>query len=119
MEQNQKPVKMDVDVKERMEDFLDSDLAKQHGFKSKADFVNEAVNILLKKYESKRFKHFNFEDNVIRLIDNQLPEYRDLVEIRLKGKVLLCGDCHAKKCIHIDAVRTDVKISKILTDKGI
>jgi len=119
MEQNQKPVKMDIDVKERMEDFLESDLAKQNGFKSKADFVNEAVDILLKKYESQRFKHFNFEDNVIRLIDNQLPKYRDLVEIRLKGKTLLCGDCQSKDCIHIDAVRTDTKISKILTQKGI
>ena len=51
MEQNQKPVKMDIDVKERMEDFLDSDLAKQHGFKSKAELVNFAVGSLLDDYE--------------------------------------------------------------------
>ena len=54
MEEIQKTVKIDYDVKEKMEEFLESDFAKDQGFKSKADFVNESVKKLLEKYESQR-----------------------------------------------------------------
>ena len=118
MTDNQMPVKMDVDVKEKMEKFLETKTAKDFGFKSKADFVNEAVKLLLEKHESK-IKHFNFHDNIIRLTDGNMPQYQDLVEIRLRGKTLHCTQCDVKDCRHIDASWNDEFIRDKLVKKGL
>ena len=118
-ERNQTTIRIDKGLKERIEKFLETEHAKELGYNHQANIINDAVRDLLKELEKPRFEHLNFHDNIIRLIDNDAPNGTPFIEIRVNSKSLTCGDCQAKDCIHIDAVRQDPKISKTLHEKGI
>lgn len=116
---NQTTIRIDKGLKERIEKFLETPQAKELGYNHQANIVNDAIREILKELEKPRFEHFNFQDNIIRLIDNNVPNGTPFIEIRANSKSLTCGDCQAKSCDHIDAIWQDPKISKILKEKGI
>ncbi len=89
------------------------------GYNSKSDFISDAVRDLLDKHEKNRFEHTNFDDDVIRLIDNHKPRGTPFVEIVLNGKELHCKTCQSKACEHIEHAWTEPKIKRQLKEKGL
>ena len=87
-ESSQKNIKIDSDIKNELEKWLETDEAKELGFNSMARFATLAISKELKSLKQKRFEHFNFAENVIRLIDNEKPAGTPYIEIALKGELL-------------------------------
>ena len=110
---------MEQHIFDLMRDFLKTDEAKQAGFKSQSRFVSEAVRQLMDKHKKRRFEHFNFADNLIRLIDNEKPRGTPFIEIYLKRGVLYCTDCESHNCVHILASWNIDTIRKELKNKGL
>ena len=118
-ESSQKSVKMDNDLWEILDEWLQTNEAKKHGFHSKAPFITQAVRELLERYEKPRFDHLNFQDNILRLVDTELPKYQNIIEICLKKGKLVCNYCELESCEHIDASWKDKVIRKQLQEKGL
>lgn len=118
-ESSQKKVNIDVDVKEKIEEWLKTPEAKAKGFNSLARFITIAGSELLEKHKKERFEHFNFAENVIRLIDNEKPAGTPYVEIALKSEKLYCRVCESQNCIHIEESWNNNEISKQLKRKNV
>ena len=104
---------------DKIEKFLKSNEGKELGYNSKSDFIVQAARELLEKHDKPRFQHFNLQDNIIRLIDDELPSGKDIVEIRLNKNKLRCGHCSLMDCVHIEAVWNFSDIANKLTKKGV
>lgn len=89
-------------------------LRKDGKFISNSDFISQATRQLLQKYKKKRFEHFNFAENVIRLIDNEKPSGTPYIEIVLIKELLICRACESKNCIHIREIWNHAGIVKQL-----
>lgn len=88
------------------------------GYTKKAQFTSEAIRKLLQEYYP-RFEHVNFEQNCIRLIDNEKPKGSPFIEIRLNGGKLYCDTCEKNTCEHISAAWNDEEIKEKLLKKGL
>jgi len=117
--EKQNVVRIDSDLFNELEDFLETPEAKEAGFHSKAPFLNDAVRKALEKYKKKRFEHFNFADNIIRLIDNDQPKGTPYIEIALNNSDLVCRVCESMNCIHITEVWNHKDIAKQLRRKNL
>ena len=106
-------------MKEEVDNFIETDDAKKHGLTNSTQFMDIAIREALEKYKKKRFEHFNFTDNVIRLIDNHKPQGTPYIEVALKGKNLVCRSCESLNCIHIDEAWKNEGISKQMKTKGL
>ncbi len=84
-----------------------------------SDFVDKAVSDLLEKFELKCFEHFNFHDNIIRVLDNNIGTRGDIVELRKHNHSLSCDYCESLDCVHIKFVWSDLKLSPELKKAGI
>lgn len=102
-----------------MKDWIESGEAKKAGFDGQSRIVSEAVREFILKYTTPRFEHFNFAENVIRLIDNEKPAGTPYIEIALNGELLICRSCESKNCIHIVEVWNNDNISKQLKRKNL
>lgn len=100
------------ELSEKIEEIKD-----KHGFNSKSDFIAQAVRDLIERYEKPRFSHFNFQDNLIRLIDNHTP-LSPFIEIYGKNHNLMCETCNSQTCIHIRASWQNPSISRELKRTG-
>ena len=118
-ESSQKKVNIDTDVKEKIEEWLKTDEAKALGFNSMARFMTMAGSEFLQKHQKKRFEHFNFADNVIRLIDNEKPAGTPYIEIMLKNGSLVCRACESKNCVHIEESWKNREIARQLKRKNL
>lgn len=116
---SQKNVKIDANIKKEIEEWLETSEAKARGFNSVARFISIAGSELLTKHKKIRFEHFNFAENVIRLIDNEKPAGTPYIEIALKGELLFCRSCESKNCIHIMESWNNAQISKQLKRKNL
>ena len=118
-ESSQKAIKIDSKIRDELEEWLETDEAKSLGYNSMARFSTIAISEKLKKIKQKRIEHFNFHDNIIRLIDNDLPKGRTIVEIFLKKQQLVCTKCEMSNCIHVIACWKDSDIKKQLELKQV
>lgn len=118
-DEKQAVVRIDLELYEELEKWLETKDAKKEGFHSRAPFVNVAVRELLEKYKKKRFEHFNFAENVIRLIDNEKPAGTPYIEIALKNLLLICRSCESKNCIHIEEAWNNTEIRRQLKRKNL
>lgn len=98
---------------------LKTKIAKEQGVTNAADFVEKAVDDLLDKFELKRFQHFNFHDNTIRVLDNAIGPRGDIVELRKKDNTLNCGYCESASCVHVKFVWSDIDLVSILRKAGL
>jgi hypothetical protein len=106
-------------VVDKINKFLKTKEAKENGYTNSTAFVDEAVRDMLSKYELKRFEHFNFHDNIIRVLDNSLGTRGDIVELRRKNNHLLCGYCEEDKCVHVKFAWSDVDLASELKKAGL
>jgi len=111
--------KMNQESFDLMEDWIESGEAEKAGFTGKSRIVSEAVREFVLKYTIPRFEHFNFAENVIRLIDNEKPAGTPYIEIALKGELLFCRSCESKNCIHIEESWNNTEIRKQLKRKNL
>jgi hypothetical protein len=118
-ESSQKAIKIDSKLRDELEEWLETDEAKQLGFNSMARFSTIAISEKLKKIKQKRIEHFNFHDNIIRLIDNDKPKGSPYVEVFFKNNKIICGVCNSRDCIHIVECWNNESIKKILKEKDI
>lgn len=118
-ESSQKPIKIDSKIRDELVEWLETDEAKELGFNSMARFATLAISKELKSLKQKRFEHFNFAENVIRLIDNEKPAGTPYVEIALKNEKLYCRVCESQNCIHIEESWNNDEISKQLKRKNL
>jgi len=118
-ESSQKNIKIDSKIREELLEWLETSEAKEMGFNSMARFATLAISKELKSLKQKRFEHFNFAENVIRLIDNEKPAGTPYIEIALKSTILFCRSCESKNCIHIEEAWNNNEIRKQLKRKSI
>lgn len=118
-ESSQKPIKIDSKIRDELEDWLETDEAKAKGYNSMARFATLAISKELQKVKKKRFEHFNFADNLIRLIDNDKPTGTPFIEIVLKNSQLFCRVCESRNCIHIEESWKHSEIKKALKRKDV
>ena len=111
--------KMNQESFDLMEEWIESGNAEKAGFKGKSRIVSEAVREFVLKYTVPRFEHFNFAENVIRLIDNEKPAGTPYIEIALKSSLLFCRSCESKNCIHIEEAWNHTEIRKQLKRKNL
>lgn len=89
---------------------LKTEQAKINGLTNPTQFVDEAVRLLLAKYELRRFEHFNLHDNIIRVLDTQIGNTGDIIELYVKNNSLNCDYCKASDCVHIKFVWSDQEL---------
>ncbi len=118
-ESSQKNIKIDSDVRDKLEEWVDTDEAKSKGYNSMARVATLAISEFMDKHKKKRFEHFNFADNLIRLIDNDKPKGTPFIEVMIKGGELICRVCEARVCIHIKEAWNHPEIIKQLKRKNI
>lgn len=106
-------------VKDEIDNFIGSSLAEKNGLTNATQFLDVALREALQKYQKTRFEHFNFAENVIRLIDNDRPAGTPYVEIALKSEKLYCRVCESVNCIHIEESWSNPEISKQLKRKNV
>ena len=106
-------------MKDEIDIFISSSLAEKNGLTNATQFLDVALREALEKYQKTRFEHFNFAENVIRLIDNEKPAGTPYIEIALKSSILFCRSCESKNCIHIEEAWNNTEISKQLKRKSI
>lgn len=106
-------------MKDEIDIFISSSLAEKNGLTNATQFLDVALREALEKYQKTRFEHFNFAENVIRLIDNEKPAGALYIEIALKGELLFCRSCESKNCIHIEESWNNDNISKQLKRKNL
>ena len=112
-------VRMRKRLIDKIEKFLKSDDAKQNGFTNIADFVDYAVRHKLDSIELKRFEHFNFHDNVVRVLDRDIGKRGDFVEVFKKNNHLYCSHCQQTDCVHIKFLWIDIDMAKDFKRLGI
>lgn len=107
-------VKLPVKLVEEIEE-----MKEKHGFSSNSDFITQGARELIIKYKKERFEHINFQENVIRLVDNEKPKGNPFIEIEIKNNALFCNNCELFDCVHVIEVWRNDEISKQLSVKGV
>ena len=109
-EQDFRGVSLKRELVEQVEKFV-----KEHPqYKSKADFVHEAVRVRIaeiKKCEFPRFEHFNKGPDGVRITDRQLHRIAD---IYFKPEGIFCDLDKSNSCEHIDFALTVPEIQDII-----
>lgn len=93
------------------------EIIESHGdiWRSKQDFIEEAVREKLRDYDFPKLKHANTYEDKIRL---RQANQKSFVEIFIKNKKLYCTSCEATKCYHVRWCWNDAKLSKVLKEKN-
>ena len=109
-EQDFRGVSLKRELVEQVEKFV-----KEHPqYKSKADFVHEAVRVRIaeiKKCELPRFEHFNKGPDGVRISDRQLHRIAD---IYFKPEGIFCDLDKSNSCEHINFALTVPEIQDII-----
>ena len=86
------------------------------GFRSRAEFVKEAIRKLLMEYKEKPpLEHFNLNENGVVVIDRIAIPNRDLyVQIYFKPEGILCEYHNSSNCYHIKYALSKPDIQKVI-----
>ena len=63
--------------------------------------------------------YLKFNNNVIKIIDNDKPKGSAYVEVFFKNNKIICGVCNSRDCIHIVECWNNETIKKVLKEKDI
>jgi len=103
-----------------IEKALYTDEAKKEGLTNLSQFVDSAIRELLEKLETSRFTHINTYDDKIRISDDKIGRFGDIVTVFLRDneKNGFCDHCESHKCIHVKYMWELPDIVKILKKRG-
>lgn len=106
-------------MSELVEKYLQTEIAKQRGLKSKSDVAAEGIKMLLERdgmyTQRPRFQHLNMYEYHVKVIDNEIGR---IASIYFKDNTIFCDICDTNECIHIDFTFTIPDVVKILEEKG-
>lgn len=103
-----------------IEKVLRTDEGKKEGLTNLSQFVDSAIRELLEKLESSRFAHINTYEDKVRISDDKIGKFGDIVTIFLRDdlKKVFCDHCKKDDCIHIKYMWELDDAVKILKDRG-
>ncbi len=106
-------------MSELIEKYLETDIAKQRGLKSKSDVAAEGIKMLLERdgmYTRRpRFQHLNMYEDHVKVIDNEMGR---IASIYFRHEKIYCDICETNECIHADFALAIPQVTKILQEKG-
>lgn len=83
-------------------------------YKSKADFVHEAVRIRMEQIrvaQLPRFELVNSDDDGVKIHDREIHQ---VPQIYFKREGLLCEWCRTKNCVHIKFALDQPKVQTVI-----
>jgi hypothetical protein len=102
-----------------IEQYLQTDIAKQRGLKNKSDVATEGIKILLERdgmYTRRpRFQHLNMYEDHVKVIDNDLGR---IASVYFRRRKIFCDLCETDECIHADFALSIPDVVNILREKG-
>lgn len=121
-------VRIQKELLEEVERFLETDLAKREGYNSKAQFITDAIREYLGRYRKlrPRLEHVNVYRNRVTILDRELEGRGRIVDVvfmrRKNGEEIIypyCTYCQSSDCIHADFAFEIPKVREILHKAGI
>lgn len=103
----------------RIKKFLKTRRGMKSGYTNPTQFVDDAIRRRFDDLHLSRFEHFNAEDNVIRVLDNDIEPLGDIVEVFIKNNNLICSYCKEQTCIHIKYIWTQESLINELRKHGL
>lgn len=102
-----------------IEKALHTDESKKEGLTNLSQFVDSAIRELLEKLESSRFSHINTYDDKVRISDDKIGRFGDIVTVFLRDdeKKGFCDYCESHKCIHVKYMWELPDVVKILNER--
>ena len=107
-------VRLKDELVKKIDDMVETDIAKEHGITSRADFVTQAVLKALDNFKP-RFEHQNMIEGTVRIIDYQMRRTAEL-DFRENGSIY-CNVCRALDCEHIRYALEQTDIQKALKER--
>ena len=92
-----------------------------YGYRSRTEFVKDAIRRLLKEYEPSLppLKHFNLNEDGVLILDRTLdPPRGRIIQVFFKPDGPECELCETKRCRHIEFALTIPEVQEILREKG-
>jgi Arc/MetJ-type ribon-helix-helix transcriptional regulator len=96
------------------------------GYKSRAEFIKEAIREKLKTIpreilEQLPLEHFNLSENGVRILDRSLANEHSrgrIIDVYFKPDKVLCEYCQSNNCKHVEFALSLPEVRKILSEKG-
>ena len=96
------------------------------GYKSRAEFIKEAIREKLKTIpreilEQLPLEHFNLSENGVRILDRSLANEHSrgrIIDVYFKPDKVLCEYCESTRCQHVKFALDLPEVQKILHTKG-
>lgn len=83
-------------------------------YKSKADFVHEAVRLRMEQIRATmlpRFEQINCDEDGIKVLDRHISQ---VVQVHFKPEGILCDVCRTNDCEHIEFGLSKPNVQKII-----
>jgi Arc/MetJ-type ribon-helix-helix transcriptional regulator len=94
----------------------------KHGYRSRAEFVKEAIRRLLTSYEvpikpelKPPLEHFNLNENGVQIVDRQLNR---IIQVYFKPDEVFCEHDETDDCRHVEFALELPDVQNILRKKG-
>lgn len=90
-----------VSLKRELVEQIERFVEEHPQYKSKADFVHEAVRLRMEQIRATmlpRFEQINCDENGTKILDRELGE---VVQVYFKPQGILCENCQTNHCTHI------------------
>jgi Arc/MetJ-type ribon-helix-helix transcriptional regulator len=112
-------VKIPKDLVNEVDNSID---ATGYGYRSRSEFIKDAVRRLLSEYHRKEellpsIEHFNLNEEGVLVLDRTLQPER-IVQIFFKPEGPWCEHCESMKCRHVEFALDIPKVQDILQKKG-
>ena len=96
------------------------------GYKSRAEFIKEAIREKLKTIpreilEQLPLEHFNLSENGVRILDRSLANKHSrgrIIDVYFKPDKVLCEYCESTSCRHVKFALSLSEVQEILNKKG-
>ena len=96
------------------------------GYKSRAEFIKEAIREKLRTIpreilEQLPLEHFNLSENGVRILDRSLANKHSrgrIIDVYFKPDKVLCEYCESTRCQHVKFALDLPEVQKILHTKG-
>ena len=96
------------------------------GYKSRAEFIKEAIREKLRTIpreilEQLPLEHFNLSENGVRILDRSLANKHSrgrIIDVYFKPDKVLCEYCESTSCRHVKFALDLPEVQKILHTKG-
>ncbi len=114
--------------KELMEEIDEIIKQGMRGYKSRAEFIKEAIRRRFEELESlpppkflPPMEHFNLNERGVRVLDRTVPNSSSngrIIEVCFNPDKVVCEFCESHNCRHVEFALALPEVQKILRKKG-